>query len=282
MNNKAVTFKKKTRGNIILVVKILLGILFISPIFIGLVFSFVPDKELYALPTVSTIVENFTFTNYLKVFKSLPIFDYIKTSLIMCAMVIVSQVVISSLAAYAFAFFKFKGRDFLFTLVLIAMMIPSQVVTITNFLTIRNLGLINSYLGLSIVSFAGGRSLFMFRQSYLSLPKEMKESAIVDGCGDMRYLWRFAIPLTLPTVASVSIMLFIGEFNAYLWPLLISRNPNKYTIQIGMAQMIGSDAIPTYGRMMAFAMLSLVIPIVAFLVGQDYLIEGMTKGAIKG
>ena len=272
----------KTKERISVAIKIILGLMFISPIFIGLIFSFVPDEELYALPTVRTVIDNLTFKNYVKVFRTLPILSYIKTSLVMCAIVIVMQVIISSLSAYAFAFFKFPGRNLLFTLVLIAMMVPGQVVTITNFLTIRRLGLLNTYLGLTIISFAGGRSLFMFRQSYMSLPLEMKEAATVDGCSDLRYLFQFAIPLSLPSIASISIMLFIGEFNAYLWPLLVSRKPQMYTIQIGMAQMIGSDAIPTYGRMMAVAMLSLVIPIIVVLIGEDYLIAGMTRGAIKG
>lgn len=275
-------FSRKTQERIGVAVKILLGVLFISPILIGLVFSFVPDEELYKLPSLETIKSTFTIDNYIKVFRTLPILAYIKTSLVMCLIVIGAQLFVSSLSAYAFAFFDFRFKNLLFTLVLIAMMIPGQVVTITNFLTIRKLGLLNTYLGLTIVSFAGGRSLFMFRQSYLSIPKEMREAAIIDGCGDMRYLWQFAVPLSLPSIASVSIMLFIGVFNAYLWPLLVSRKPQMYTIQIGMAQMIGSDAIPTYGRMMAVAMLSLVIPIIAFLVGEDYLISGMTKGAIKG
>ncbi|MGP1508124.1 MAG: carbohydrate ABC transporter permease [Sphaerochaeta sp.] len=278
--NKYISRKNKERIEV--AVKILLGILFISPILIGIIFSFVPDDELYNLPSFEVIRNTFTIRNYIKVFQTLPILAYIKTSLIMCMIVIVAQIVISSLSAYAFAYFDFRFKDFLFTLVLIAMMIPGQVVTITNFLTIRRLGLLNTYLGLTIVSFAGGRSLFMFRQSYKSIPKEMREAAIIDGCGEMRYLWQFAVPLSLPSVASVSILLFIGEFNAYLWPLLVSRKPQMYTIQIGMAQMIGSDAIPTYGRMMAVAVLSLVIPIAAFLFGENYLISGMTKGAIKG
>lgn len=273
---------RKTQERIGVAVKILLGVLFISPILIGLVFSFVPDEELYKLPSLEIIKSTFTIDNYIKVFRTLPILAYIKTSLVMCLIVISAQLFVSSLSAYAFAFFDFRFKNLLFSLVLIAMMVPGQVVTITNFLTIRKLGLLNTYLGLTIVSFAGGRSLFMFRQSYLSIPKEMREAAIIDGCSDMRYLWQFAVPLSLPSIASVSIMLFIGVFNAYLWPLLVSRKPQMYTIQIGMAQMIGSDAIPTYGRMMAVAMLSLVIPIIAFLVGEDYLISGMTKGAIKG
>ena len=226
-----VTIKHSTKIKIGVAIKIIIGLMFISPIFIGLIFSFVPDEELYALPTVRTVVDNLTLRNYAKVFKTLPIFSYIKTSLVMCAIVIVVQITVSSLSAYAFAFFKFRGRNLLFTLVLIAMMVPGQVVTITNFLTIRRLGLLNTYLGLTIISFAGGRSLFMFRQSYMSLPREMKEAATVDGCSDLRYLWQFAIPLSLPSIASISIMLFIGEFNAYLWPLLVSRKPQMYTIQ---------------------------------------------------
>lgn len=274
--------KHRTKERIGVAVKILIGLLFVSPIFIGLVFSFVPDEELYALPTFRTVVDNFTINNYIKVFKTLPILSYIKTSLVMCFIVIVVQITISSLSAYAFAFFKFPLKNLLFTLVLIAMMVPGQVVTITNFLTVRRMGLLNTYLGLTIVSFAAGRSLFMFRQSYMSLPYEMKEAATVDGCSDLRYLFQFAIPLSLPSISSIAIMIFIGEFNAYLWPLLVSRKPQMYTIQIGMAQMIGSDAIPNYGRMMAVAMLSLVIPIVVFLIGEDYLIAGMTRGAVKG
>ena len=274
--------KHRTKERIGVAVKILIGLLFVSPIFIGLVFSFVPDEELYALPTFRTVVDNFTINNYIKVFKTLPILSYIKTSLVMCFIVIVVQITISSLSAYAFAFFKFPLKNLLFTLVLIAMMVPGQVVTITNFLTVRRMGLLNTYLGLTIVSFAAGRSLFMFRQSYMSLPYEMKEAATVDGCSDIRYLFQFAIPLSLPSISSIAIMIFIGEFNAYLWPLLVSRKPQMYTIQIGMAQMIGSDAIPNYGRMMAVAMLSLVIPIVVFLIGEDYLIAGMTRGAVKG
>lgn len=277
---KKLTHRQKER--LAVGIKIFLGILFMSPIFIGLVFSFVPDDELYELPTIQTIIDNFTFYNYAKVLRTLPILAYIKTSLVMCAIVIVVQITVTSLSAYAFAFFNFRFKNLLFTLVLIAMMIPGQVVTITNFLTIRALKLLNTYLGLTIVSFTAGRSLFMFRQSYLSLPREMKEAATVDGCSELRYLFQFAIPLSLPSIASISIMIFIGEFNAYLWPLLVSREPRMYTIQIGMAQMIGSDAIPNYGSMMAVAMISLVIPIIAFIIGEDYLIAGMTRGAVKG
>ena len=264
------------------IIRILIGVLFISPLFIAVVFSFLPDDKLYAVPSWATVIRNLTLQSYIKVLKDMPVFSYVKTSLIMSSMVIAVQLTVSSMAAYAFAFLKFHFKNFWFTLILIAMMIPGQVVTITNYLSVQHMGLINTYLGLTIVSFAGGRSLFMMRQSFLSLPKEMKEAARMDGCGEIRYMLSFAIPLSLPSIASVSILLFIGEFNAYLWPILIARKPNMYTIQIGMAKMIDDTAIPTYGKMMAVAVLSLVVPICAFLIGEDYLISGMTKGAIKG
>lgn len=263
------------------ILKLILAIVFISPLFICIVFSFVPDEKLYAVPTIQTVVNNLTFKNYNKVFETIPIVNYVKNSLIVCCIVIVVQLLISCMAAYAFAFLKFHFKDFWFTVILIAMMVPGQMCLITNYLTVRSLGLMNTYLGLTIVSFAGGRSLFMMRQSFLSMPKEMREAAMMDGCGEIQYMIRFAIPLSLPSVSSVCILLFIGEFNAYMWPLLVARKKSMFTIQIGMEQMI-SDSTPTYGMMMAVAVLSLFVPIVAFVFGRKYMVAGMTAGAVKG
>ncbi|MCQ2412613.1 MAG: carbohydrate ABC transporter permease [Sphaerochaetaceae bacterium] len=272
----------RQKENIGFVIRLIIALIFISPLFICLVFSFVPDEKLFAVPTIKTIVSNLTGRNYIEILKEMPVFMYVKTSLVLAIIVIVMQLTISSLAAYAFAYMKFRFKNFWFTLILVAMMVPGQVVTITNFITVRDFGLLNTYLGLTIVSFAGGRSLFMMRQSFLSLPMEMKEAATLDGCGDFRYLVHFAVPLSLPSIASVSILLFIGEFNSYLWPILVARKPQLYTIQIGMASMVDDTATPRYGKMMAVAVMSLVVPLLAFLIGEDYLISGMTKGAIKG
>ena len=272
----------KQRNLISVIVKVIIGLVFISPLFIGLVFSFVPDQELLKLPTLQVIKSTASFNNYKMLAKAIPVFSYLKTSLVDCLIVITVQIVFSSLSAYSFAFFDFKGKNFLFTLVLIGMMVPAQVITITNFLTVRRLGLLNTYLGLAVINFAGGKSIFLFRQYYKTIPKEMHEAAIVDGCGDMKFLFRFVMPLAIPSIASVAIMIFIEEYNAYLWPILVARKQNMFTIQVGINQMIRPDMIPPYGRLLAFAMFSLIIPIIAFVFGEDYLISGMTEGSVKG
>ena len=261
--------------------KTLLGICFMLPVLIAFFFSFLPNDKVLGLPTLQTFFEFFTFENYQWVFKNIPILKYVTNSLQMCLIVIVAQSITACLAAYAFAFFKFKGKDTLFQIILIAMMVPGEVCTICNFLTVRDMGLVNSMLGLTIVSLTSCNFIFMMRQSYLSLPGEMREATMMDGCGEIRYMLQFAVPLSIPTIASLSITTFISVFNSYLWPLLVSRSPEHYTVQIGMALLVDHET-PTYGRQLAGAVLCMIIPIIFFIIFQSYMVKGLTKGAVKG
>ena len=261
--------------------KTMLGIVFIFPVLLALVFSFVPNDKLYGLPSVATIIEFFTFENYQWIFKNIPILKYVSNSLTMCCIVIIAQSVVACLAAYAFAFFNFKGKDTIFQILLIAMMVPGEVCTICNFLTVRNMGLLNTMGGMVIISLVSCHAIFMMRQSYLSMPRELREATMIDGCGEIRYLVQFAVPLSVPTICSLAITTFISVFNAYLWPLLIARSPEKYTVQIGMALLIDNE-LPTYGRSMAGAVLCMIIPVIVFIIFQSYMIKGLTKGAVKG
>ena len=261
--------------------KTMLGIVFIFPVLLALVFSFVPNDKLYGLPSVSTIIEFFTFENYQWIFKNIPILKYVTNSLTMCFIVILAQSVVACLAAYAFAFFEFKGKNTIFQILLIAMMVPGEVCTICNFLTVRNMGLLNTMGGMVIISLVSCHAIFMMRQSYLSMPRELREATMIDGCSEMRYMVQFAIPLSVPTICSLAITTFISVFNAYLWPLMIARSPEKYTVQIGMALLIDNE-LPTYGRSMAGAVLCMIIPVIVFIIFQSYMIKGLTKGAVKG
>ena len=261
--------------------KTVLGIFFMLPVLIAFFFSFLPNDKVLGLPALETFFEFFTFENYKWVFANIPILKYVTNSLEMCLIVIVAQSITACLAAYAFAFFKFKGKDTLFQIILIAMMVPGEVCTICNFLTVRDMGLVNSMLGLTIVSLTSCNFIFMMRQSYLSLPSEMREATMMDGCGEIRYMLQFAVPLSVPTIASLSITTFISVFNSYLWPLLVSRSPEHYTVQIGMALLVDHET-PTYGRQLAGAVLCMIIPIIFFVIFQSYMVKGLTKGAVKG
>lgn len=272
---------KKEKLGLSFWLRVILGICFISPLLMAFIFSFLPNEMLDRLPNLGEIFGNLTLENYQWIFEHIPILRYVSNSLIMCVVIIVVQVIISSLAAYAFSFFNFKGKDLLFNLILVAMMIPGQVTTIANFLMVKNAHLLNTYIGLCIPYMIGGTAIFMMRQYYLTIPKEMKEASMIDGCSDMRFLFQIAVPLSVPTIAALAIYLFIDVYNMYFWPMLVGQDQNMFTIQIGMSMLVDADST-AFGRVLAGAIVSVIIPLITFFIGQDYLIKGMTSGAVKG
>ena len=265
---------RKTKEGISFGLKVLLGILFISPLIIGFLFSIQYEDELTS--SLRLFTANPTLINYIEVFQKVPLLSYLKNSLIVCLLAITIQIVVASLAAYGFSFFEFKGKKFLFGLVLASMMIPGEVVVITNFVTVQNLGLTNTYLGLIITSLVGGTSIFMMRQYFLTLSKDFKEAATLDG-----FLFRIALPLSLPTLSSLAVYLFVSIYNAYSWPLLVTTKSTMRTVQVGVAQLVAGDVVD-YSQILASAMIAIIPTVVAYIFGQDYIIKGMTAGGVKG
>lgn len=280
-SNTYYQFKKKMMPKIWFALKVLLGLIFISPVLVGLLFSFVPNDDLYSVPTLSTIINNFTLENYEWVFGYVPVLRYLLNTLIVCGTIVISSTILSCMAGYAFACFDFKARTLLFNMVLVAMMIPADVTVITNYLNVQKWGLVNTYPGLAITSLVGGTAIFMMRQYFLQLPRDIKEAAIMDGCGHMRFLLQIGIPMATPTISSLAITGFIGAYNMYFWPMLIAQTKEMQTIQIGMAMLVGVET-QEYGHILAGAMICIIAPVIVFLVAEDYIIKGMTAGAVKG
>ena len=256
---------RKTKEGISFGLKVLLGILFISPLIIGFLFSIQYEDELTSSP-LRLFTANPTLINYIEVFQKVPLLSYLKNSLIVCVLAITIQITVASLAAYGFSFFEFKGKKFLFGLVLASMMIP---------------GLTNTYLGLIITSLVGGTSIFMMRQYFLTLSKDFKEAATLDGCGDIGFLFRIALPLSLPTLSSLAVYLFVSIYNAYFWPLLVTTKSTMRTVQVGVAQLVAGDVVD-YSQILASAMIAIIPTVIAYIFGQDYIIKGMTAGGVKG
>lgn len=263
------------------VFRLLLGLLFLSPIVIALIFSFVPNELLVTMPTFQDVFSNFTLENYQWIFGNIAIIRYIMNTLIVCGIVIVFQVVIASLGAYTFAFFDFPGKALFFNIILVGMMIPGQVTTVANFLTSQKLGLLNTHMGLAMPYLISGAAVFMMRQYYLTIPKDLRDAAEIDGCGDVQFLFRIAMPLSKPSMASVAIYLFVDTYNQYLWPMLVAQKSHMFTTQIGLSMLVAADQVQ-YGRLLAGAIISIIIPVIVFIFGQNYLIKGMADGAVKG
>lgn len=272
--------KRQLRGGASYALKVLIGLLFISPMIIGLLFSFQSDSQLGAAP-LRLITENPTIENYIEVFRKVPLLHYLKNTAVVCVVAICAQIVFSSLAAYAFVYFDFPLKRQLWTLILMTMMVPGEVVVITNYVTAQNLHLINTYAGLFITSMISGTAIFMMRQYYMQLPKDFKEAAVLDGCGDIGFLFRVATPLSIPTISALAVYLFVHIYNAYFWPLLVTNKDTMRTIQIGISFLVTGDII-SYGQILAGAMVAILPSVIAYIFGQDYIIKGMTAGGIKG
>lgn len=272
--------KKRTINAISLFFKIVIGLVFIAPIIVCILFSLQQEGEIATL-TPKLFTANPTLENYRTVLNTMPIFTYLKNSLIVCLLTIVIQMFLVSFAAYAFSFFEFRGKKALFTLILMAMMIPPDIVVITNFVTVQRLHLTDTYLGLILPSLVSGMGIFLMRQYYMTVPKELKDAAVIDGCGHFRFLFQILLPMSVPTIASLALYTFIIEYNHYFWPLLVTNTDKMRTIQIGVSMLVRSDWLE-YGPMLAGAAVAIIPPALIFIIGQDYIVKGMTDGAVKG
>lgn len=274
------TMKKKALRVLSFCAKLLLGFLVVFPLFYGFCLSFMGMADIMANPPV-LISKNMSLVNYAYAIHRVPMLTYFKNTLIVCMVEVVAQIITSSLAAYAFTFFDFKGKGLLFGIMTASLMIPYESTLICNYLTICNLRLTDTYIGLTLPFLASGMSIFLMRQYYLTIPGELKEASTIDGCGDMRFLMSIAFPLSLPATCSLALYRFIDAYNQYFWPLLVTNRDEMRTLQIGTGILKDSEAA-NYGIVLAAAMIVIVPAVLFFIVGQKWLIKGMLAGAVKG
>ena len=205
---------------------------------------------------------------------------YLFNSITVAAIITLGQLVTSTLAAYAFAFLRFPGRGVLFALFLATMMVPLEVAIIPNFQTIQWLGWTDSYPGLVAPFLATGFGTFLLRQYFLTIPRELKDAAEMDGYGHLRFLVFVAAPLARGALATLAVFAFLQAWNQYLWPLLVTNDPDMRTVQIGIAaetKNLDKINVAFAGTVVAF--LPMLLLVVAF---QRSLVRGLFGGAVKG
>jgi sn-glycerol 3-phosphate transport system permease protein len=222
-----------------------------------------------------------TIENFIAVLSRVPMHKFLLNTLIQCATVIVSQVIFCSLAAYALTYFEFKGKNLLFTFILTTMMIPGDVVIIANYIQIQKWNLTNTHAGMALPMLIGGMGIFLMRQYYLTLPRDLREAADIDGCGDLGFFFRIALPLSVPSLGALSIREFITVYNRYFWPLLVTNTENMRTIQLAVATLKDAEFNST-AQDMACAACCIVPVVLVFVIGHKYIVKGMTAGAVKG
>ena len=209
-----------------------------------------------------------------------PLRRYLFNSIVVATIVTLGQLVTSALAAYAFAFMRFPGRNALFALFLATMMVPLEVAIIPNFQTVQWLGWIDTYQGLVAPFLATGFGTFLLRQYFLTIPAELRDAAEMDGYGHVRFLIYIVLPLARGALATLAVFAFLQAWNQYLWPLLVTNDPDMRTVQIGVASEVQKlDQINKAFAGTVLAFLPMLLLVIAF---QRYLVRGLFGGAVKG
>ena len=224
-----------------------------------------------------------TLQNYADAFISVPLGRYLLNTLLFTAVTTALMLFVTTLAAFAFARLSFRGKNLVFTLFLALMMIPNELVIITNFVTITDAGLRNSFTGLILPSVTSVFYIYLLRENFAQIPDTLYYAAKVDGTSDLRYLRRVMLPICRPTLITVAILKIIECWNSYVWPRLITDNPDYYLVSNGIQEIrengFGRENIPA---MMA-AVVVISLPLIAlFLVFRKKIMAGVSRGGMKG
>jgi sn-glycerol 3-phosphate transport system permease protein len=258
------------------------GVLVAMPIIIAFFTSFKIPQQVITFPP-RLIPGEWSLQNYRTAWTSTPFGRYLLNSFIQSGVITAGQVLFSIMAAYAFAVLIFPGRDLFFYIVLGSLMIPFELIFIPNFVTVTNLGWANTYVGLTVPFLASAFGVFLLRQFFLTVPRDLHDAALIDGAGNWRYLWQILVPLSKGAIGAFSIFAFLSAWNQYLWPLVITDETNMRTIQIGIRFFMENVERQTdWGAVMAGSVIALAPTLVAFLVAQKQLVQGIAMTGLKG
>ncbi len=206
---------------------------------------------------------------------------YLLNSLVVAVVVTVAQVVTSVLAAYAFALLEFPGKRVLFLAFVATLLVPLEATLVVNFDTVDSLGWVNTYQGLAVPFLATAFGVFLLRQVFLTLPRDLRDAAAIDGVGHLGFLRHVALPLVKPTLGALALFSFLGSWNQYLWPNLLISEDDKNTVQSGL-RLLSKANLDRPNLVMAGTVIAAVPIFAALLVFQRQLVRGLTAGAVKG
>lgn len=260
---------------------IIISLSMLFPFFAMLNLALTPSNEIFNSSGVF-FHTNLTLENFRHVFKELPITRYFANSMIVALLTTLGQVIISALAGYAFARLNFKYKNFWFFVILVTMMVPPQVNIIPLFFLMRELHLVNTFPALILPGLFGGFGVFLMRQYFLSLPKDLEEAAKIDGCNIFQTFFKIGLPLALPAVVTLTIFTFVTTWNSFMWSLIITNSESMRTLPVGLAIFKGNfREITMWGDLLACSVICTIPVIAIFFLGKKYFLSDLLSGAIK-
>lgn len=279
MNARALR-KRRIRKTVLITLNIVMAVFILFPLLYTVSVSLMPSDQLFTLD-MNLLPKSPTLDNYARALTQVPLVRFILNSFLVAGCITLGQIVTCSLAAFAFSFLEFRGKNVLFMLVMATMMVPGEATIISNYLTVSSMGLLDTYPVLILPSLTSAMGIFLFRQFYMTFPKSLYESAKLDGCGNLKFIVKILIPLTKSAIGAMAVYTFINAWNMYMWPLLVTGSEEMRTVQIGISMLNSVDA-QSITLMMAGVVAIIIPSMVIFIVGQKQLIRGMFSGAVKG
>ena len=272
--------KEQIEEIVVSLVAIALGLVIIFPLIYCFLSSFKTPSEFLDPKLLPSSFLN--LDNYKSALERGNLLRYILNSFVIAFLGSAIRLIFSILAAYVFAFYDFKGKNVVFFMILGTMMIPSDVLLATNYLTVSRLHLLNTYMGVMVVSFVSASATFMLRQRFKTIPRDMREAASMDGYGDLWFILRVLLPITRPVVTTLFVQSFISLWNSYLWPLIATASsPEMRTVMVGITR-LNSWEDENYQLVMAGVVIALIPSIILFLIMRRSLRKGGLEGSLVG
>jgi multiple sugar transport system permease protein len=242
--------------------------------------SLKPRADVLANPP-TLLPETFRWDNYTDVFDQVPFARYLLNSLVVASVVTVVALLLHSMAAYSLARLHYPGRNFIFVAILSTLMVPFTAIVVPLFIIVDWLGWVDTYQGLIVPMIPHAFGIFLLRQFYLSVPRELEEAAIVDGASLVRVYWHIILPLSRPVLAALGIFFFLANWNNFLWPLIVTQSSDLWVVQLGVQQFTGQHG-NQYNLIMAASTVAALPTLILFFVLQRRLVEGIKLTGLKG
>ena len=271
------------RGRRILLYLLLIGglLLVIGPFVWMVLGSFKPQAEFLRLPP-TWLPETVTTGNYERLFQNLDFPRFFTNSLVVATAVTVGNLIFAPMLGWALAKLEFRGKGFLLLLVLATLMLPASATLIPLYVLMSTLNLVNTYPGLILPFLAGPLGVFLTRQLFLSLPDELLEAARIDGAGEFGIFWRIGMPLAAPVLATLGILTFLGSWNSFIYPLVMTQEPAMYTLPVALATFATGQYQADHGMLMAGSVVLVVPVLIVFVLMQRWITEGVATTGLKG
>jgi multiple sugar transport system permease protein len=274
-------YSKTTGAKIVIYALLVFGAFWMLLPFLWMIMtSFKSLQESIAVPP-TWLPEKFRWNNYVEASQIAPFVLYFRNTVFVASVNSVLTILVTILSAFVFARLRFWGKEILFSILLASIMVPGEMLIIQNFVTVAHLGWIDTFTALIVPWIASVFYIFLLRQYFLQIPEQLYYAARVDGCGDWKYLWKIMVPNAKNALFTIAILNFVGSWNAFLWPLLVTNSDEKRVLTIGLTK-FSDEAGASVHLQMAGATFIVVPMVIIYMVLRKYIVEGVTRSGIKG